>query len=549
MVDIPSFSFSPDFCRALLDASPDPMAYKDTGGIYQLANTAFLDLMGLTPATVLGRADDAIFPQEVARRQQEADRQVLGTGKPALFEYELVYAGRSVWLQVQKSPVRDADGRLLGVFSCGRNITSSKENERDSQQTKDILEQRVADRTKRLRHFIDRLRREIGQRRQTEHALADSVRTLNLILNNSPIGITLVSDRVVRWANPRFHDLFARPPGSIAGLSTGIFYTDQASFEEFGQRHYPQLARGERVDVVWTMRRADGTDFYSRVIGQLLYPDRPQEGSIWLMEDVTERRLAEEATLAAARLKREFMDNMSHEIRTPLNGIQGMATLLADTPLSEEQRDLVETLQECVRRLTTLVEGILDFSRLDAGAAAPSRTPFRPRAIAEGAINSLRGVAQLKQLSLEFSPTPDIPDVVIGDVDGVRRVLAALLSNAVKFTEQGKVTLSIACRQGRCERFPGKNGETLFGLSFAVSDTGIGLTSEQAKTIFEPFRQGDGSRTRRFGGTGLGLAIARQTAEAMGGSIEVTSQPGQGSTFRFSAVFALPPEGKPLPPR
>lgn len=535
MVDIPPFPSSPEFCRRLLDASPDPMVYKDAEGVYLLANTAFLDLMGLSSKETLGQVDNAIFPPQIAARQQEADRQVLRTGDPAFFEYELVHAGRSVWLEMQKSPVRDSAGRVIGVFSHGRNITRSKKEETDSRQARNMLEQRVADRTARLLQ-------EIRQRRQTEQALADSVRTLNLIVDNSPIGISLVSERVVRWANPRFHDLFTRPIGSLEGAPTAILYPNRASYEEFGQLHYPQLARGERVDVVWTMRRSDGTNFFCRVIGQLLYPDRPQQGSIWLMEDVTERRLAEEATLAAERLKREFMDNMSHEIRTPLNGIQGMAILLAQTALTEEQRELVEPLQECADKLTGLIEGILDFSRL--GAGTPARTPFHPPAVVESVMQSLKGVAQEKKLVLTFQAAPNLPEIVIGDADGLRRVLAALLSNAVKFTERGEVTVSLACRQPDCASFSNENGERLVDMVLSVADTGIGLSPEQIRTIFEPFRQGDNARTRRFGGTGLGLAIARQTAEAMGGSIEVTSRPGQGSTFRFAVVFALPPDAE-----
>jgi len=518
MVDVPFTPFPPAFCRTLLDASSDPMVYKDAAGVYRLANAAFLEMMGLTAAAVLGRTDDAIFPPAVAARLQATDRQVLRTGTSALVEYELVHAERSVWLEVRKDPIRDEDGHLIGIFSCGRNVTRRKE--------------RVANRAKRLRH-------EIQQRRRTEQALADSVRTLNLILDNSPIGISLVSERTVRWANPRFHDLFAQPAGAIAGASTEIFYPNRMSYEEFGQRHYPQLARGERVDVVWTMRRADGTEFFSRVIGQLLYPDRPQEGSIWLMEDVTERRLAEEARLAAERLKHEFMDNMSHEIRTPLNGIQGMATLLAKTPLSDEQREFLETLEECVGRLTGLVEGILDFSRL--GSGAPVRTPFRPRAVVEGVVQSLQGVAQGKKLTLTLDAAPDLPETVIGDADGVRRVLAALLSNAVKYTAHGAVTVTVAAHRMADAGVQAFGDVSQAAMEFVVADTGIGLSPEQLQTIFEPFRQGDNARTRRFGGTGLGLAIARQTAEAMGGSIDVTSQLGQGSTFRFTVAFDLPP--------
>jgi PAS domain S-box-containing protein len=531
----------PPIFEALLNASPDLFFFKDVQGVYRMVNKSFEALLDLPREAILGRDDFALFPSPSAARHQEADRQVLTTGRSGSFEYDMEYQGRTIWLQVLKSPVRGPEGRIVGLFCTARDISGSKRNESDGRLVRHALEQRVADRTMRLCQANAKLRQQITERRQAEASLADSVRTLNLILDNSPIGISFVAERVIRWANPRFHALFARPPGSITGLSTAVFYPDQTSFEKFGRLHYPQLSRGERVDVIWTMRRADGTDFFCRIIGQLLYPDRPQAGSIWLMEDVTERRLAEEASLAAVRLKREFMDTMSHEIRTPLNGIQGMATLLAATPLSDQQREMVETLEEATEALTGLFESILDFSRLDGADRKPPSTPFRPHDIVQGVVHSLTGPVAHKRLSLTCRLAPDLPELVLGDADGLRRVLAALAGNAVKFTDQGGVVLEVDCQRTGCVPRPDLEGHPAVELVFRVTDTGIGLPPEQLDTIFEPFRQADGGRTRRFGGAGLGLAIARQTATAMGGAIEVTSEPGRGSTFRFRVPFRLPP--------
>lgn len=167
------FSFSQDFYGALFDASPDCMVYKDADGVYRLVNTAFLKLMGLSRETLLGRTDNAVFPPENARHQRETDLQVLRAGQTITFEYEVVHAGRSVWLQVQKNPVRDPDGRIVGIFAIARNITIRKQSDADGQLARDALEQRVADRTRRLRQVNDRLRREIKQRHQAETALAD----------------------------------------------------------------------------------------------------------------------------------------------------------------------------------------------------------------------------------------------------------------------------------------------------------------------------------------------------------------------------------------
>lgn len=537
MEDTPPYDFSLAGCQALLQASPAPMAYKDADGVYRLANTAFVSLLDRPLDAVVGQNDDALFPPDLAGRLHDADQHVMRTGESAHFEYQLEKDTSSVWIQVYKSPVRDASGRISGVFACGYDVTETKGHEETHRRTHFALQQRLERRNIHLKAAVRRLHQEITQRRQAESALAETIRTLNLILDNSPIGITLVSDRVVRWANPRFYALFTRPPGSLVGKPTRVFYPDHASYEEFGQLHYPKLARGERVDVVWTMRRADGTNFFCRIIGQLLYRDRPHEGSIWLMEDVTERRLAEEAAQAAERLKREFVDSVSHEIRTPLNGIRGMTTLLAATSPSEEQQELIATLDECADALTTLVESLLDFSRL--GTEATAETAFRPRSVVESVLQSISGAVQAKHLRLEHTIAPAVPEAVTGDADGVRKILAALLSNAVKFTEQGEITVTLTIRTSRSTSADAFDKGAPVELTFAVTDTGIGIAPEQLATIFKPFRQGDGSHTRRYGGTGLGLAIASQTAAAMGGAIRVVSEPGTGSTFSFSAVFTV----------
>ena len=349
----------------------------------------------------------------------------------------------------------------------------------------------------------------------------------------------------MRRANPRFHELFALRQGEAVGRSTAAFYPDQAAFEAFGTACYPVMARGERVDTVRVMRRGDGTDFWCRIIGQVLFPDRPQAGSIWIMEDVTERRMAEEATLAADRLKREFLDNMSHEIRTPLNGILGMVELLRGSVVSEEQAQLVDTLQESASALQGVLESILEFSRLDVDGDQTERAPFSIRNIVQGVVNSFGALALQKKLALGWRMEPGVPDMAVGDGAKLRQILAALLSNAVKFTNEGRVDVTVA-RGPDCRLAPERCQGLTTTLSFAVRDTGIGLEPAQMETIFEPFRQADGSMTRRYGGTGLGLAIASRLATAMDGRLTVESAPGSGSVFCFVAPFAAyDPAGEP----
>ncbi|WP_029460132.1 PAS domain-containing sensor histidine kinase [Solidesulfovibrio alcoholivorans] len=541
MPDTPAPNDNSAFVAAFMDASPDPYFFKDAACIYRYVNKAFCDLFGIARETIIGRSDFDIFPRVNARRHRRADLSVLSSGRFASFDYEVIHMGRAVWLQVVKTPVRDASGRIAGLLCAARNITTGKQLEAGAGILRNDRSQDLAEATDDLRRINQELRRQVIQRHQAEKALEESLRTVNLIFENSPIGISLVSERIVRRANPRFHELFASSPGGIVGRSTAAFYPDQAAFEAFGEEFYPALGRGERVDTVRLMRRFDGTDFWCRIIGQVLFPERPQAGSIWIMEDVTERRLAEEAALAADRLKREFTDNMSHEVRTPLNGIMGMIQMLEATELSAEQQEWLGTLRQCAGNLVDLLEGMLDFSRLDSGGGEPPRRePFSIRDIVQGTCNSFLSAARRKGLALVSRISLDIPEVVLGDGGGLRRVLAALVGNAVKFTPAGTVELDVARGWG-CRSVPdaSRDGGTVY-LAFSVRDTGIGLAPETLPGIFEPFRQVDGSMTRRFGGAGLGLAIARKVAEAMGGYLDVQSKPGKGSTFCFCVPFALP---------
>jgi len=525
----------------MVDASPDLFYFKDADLIYRYVNQAFCRLFDVSSQHILGHTDFDVFPANNAERHRIADQTVLATGRSQSFEYKVDRNDRSVWLQVIKTPVLDEIGRVAGVFCVARNITDHKEAAVENSHILDLLERDVAAQAEDLRLANQELRHQVEERRKAESALEESHRSLNGIFVNSPIGIAFVAERVMRRANPRFHELFALPQGAAIGLSTSVCYPSRAAFEEFGQRFYPVLGRGERVDTVQVMRRSNGTDFMCRIIGQVINADRPQQGSIWLFEDVTDRLLAEEATLAAERLKREFMDNMSHEIRTPLNGILGMAELLKSTPLDEQQQELVETLEESGRNLASLLESVLDFARLDSGDVVTRPELFSLRNLIQGAVASFGAAALQKGIPLVWSVESQVPDLLFGDGGGLRRILAALLSNAVKFTAEGliEVAATVSAIAPPDLSLPARPGSVL--VTLVVRDTGIGLSPGELETIFQPFRQVDGSKTRRFGGAGLGLAIAGKLANAMGGSLTVESQPGQGSAFRYVAPFDLPP--------
>lgn len=496
--------------QAYFDESPFGVFRADGSGSATCANSLCSEIMGLSPEAFLGYGwMSAIHPED--------RRQILKSWQGACA------AGRPVDILCRVTTPR-GERRYVRIRSRG--LATPEAPAEYLAVLADLTDQVVAER---------RLRR--------------NNELLSAVLESIPCGVTVVdSDGSLVLDNQTFRSLLNLPEGASDRLISD--FGTLALGSRSPAQAYPDTgssgAPGSDFDPVPQVReelQPDGRVFEVRDAPM------PTGGIVTTYMDITQHKKiidtlqqAKAAAEQAAAAKAAFLATMSHEIRTPMNGVIGMTNILLDTRLTPDQREIAETIRKSGESLLVVINDILDYSRIEAGQMEMERLPLRLQEVVDSSLRLLESNAREKRVALSVDVDADIPALILGDRTRLQQVLVNLISNAVKFTEQGEVRVVLRLLAFHPPRASVDGSGSRCEIGVCVEDTGVGISPSKLDSIFEPFVQGDSSTARRYGGTGLGLAIAKRLVQAMGGSIDIESEPGAGTKvcFSFLAEPAIP---------
>lgn len=420
--------------------------------------------------------------------------------------------GKRVWIDWTNKVVLDEHGEIKEILSIGSDITDRK-----------LAEEQVQRLHNDLQLHADTLEEQVAVRTAELAAINDEQRT---IFESAGTGIVLLRDRVIMRCNRKMEEISGYSANELVGQSTRIWYPDEESYITGGKTGLSQLAKGETFRQEQQMVHKDGSLYWVRLSLRSFDRNNPFNGVVGIVEDITEERQAAEKlrkamedAQAADRIKSAFLATMSHELRTPLNSIIGFTGIMLQGltgPLNHEQQKQMAMVQNSSRHLLSLINDVLDISKIEAGQLVLSSTSFDLRSSVDKIIGLVTPLAEKKDIELRID-LPDIPVTITTDERRLEQVFLNLMNNAIKFTEIGHVGVTLRSEKDY--------------LLLTFTDTGIGIQQQDLANLFQPFRQIDSGLARKREGTGLGLSICKKILDLMDGSIEVHSQWGQGSTF------------------
>jgi two-component system sensor histidine kinase/response regulator len=506
----------------LLRSVPDLVWLKDPQGVYLACNPQFERLYGARESDIVGKTDFDFVSAELAKFFRANDQTAAEAGRPTRNEEWLTFAdgGYRGLFETTKTPMRSADGRLLGVIGVARDITE-RHQAREQVEASEARFRSMAENSADWVWIINRQGRHTYSNGRVTDLLGISRETL---MATDTLDLVHPDDRAMLEAR------FVQSLKERSGWRDLLLRWRHAdgSYRTLESNASPMLDAQGRVSAMQGIDR----DVTERLRSEAELTRHREH-----LEDMVSQRTAqlEEARRAAesANLaKSAFLANMSHEIRTPLNAITGMAYLIRGGGLSTTQLDRLDKLEDASEHLLGIVDAVLDLSKIEAGKFALEQVPVPLESIVCNVVSMLKERARMRGLAL--TRDIDLPAVhLLGDPTRLQQALLNYATNAVKFTNTGSVHLRLTQQA--------EDADSVL-LRFEVTDTGIGIEPDVVQRLFNAFEQADNSTTRKYGGTGLGLAITRKLAELMGGEVGAHSVPGQGSTFWFTARLRKDPQ-------